>query len=85
MHLLYYDPGGLKPGGLKHDVIGAAFNWADSVVDGTRNEYNLEVFYRFPLFPGVDTRISYQSVFDPAFTRDFDQVSVFSLGLRAVF
>ena len=45
---------------------------------GSRDEYNLEVFYRFPLFPGVDTTLSYQSVFNPALNTEFDHAHVFS-------
>jgi hypothetical protein len=33
----------------------------------------------------VDTTLSYQAVFNPAFTRDFDTAHVFSLRLRTVF
>ncbi len=82
-HFLLYDPPG--PAGLQNDLVGVAFNWVDSVAAGARNEYNVEVFYRFPLFPGVDMRLSYQSVINPALTRDIDHASVFSLGLRTVF
>ncbi len=82
-HFLLYDPP--DPAGLKNDVIGIAGNWVDSVAAGARDEYNVEVFYRFPLFPGVDTRLSYQSVINPALTRDIDHASVFSLGFRTVF
>jgi hypothetical protein len=82
-HLLFYDPPG--PARLQNDLIGFAVNWVDSAVEGSREEYNLEVFYRFPLFPGLDTRLSYQYVIDPAFTRDIDNASVFSLGFRTVF
>jgi len=85
LHLLLYDPFRASNLGLKNDVIGAAFNWIDSAAEGTRDEYNLEVFYRFPLFPGLDTRLSYQYVFDPAFTDEIDGASVFSLGFRTVF
>ena len=83
IHFLLYDPPG--PAGLQNDLIGIAVNWAQSVTAGARDEYNVEVFYRFPLFPGVDTRLSYQSVIDPALTRDIDRASVISLGLRTVF
>jgi hypothetical protein len=82
-HLLFYDPPG--PARLQNDLIGFAVNWVDSAAEGSREEYNLEVFYRFPLFPGLDTRLSYQYVIDPAFTREFDSSSVFSLGFRTVF
>lgn len=82
-HLLFYDPFG--PARLMNDLVGVALNWVNSASEGTRNEYNLEIFYRFPLFPGLDTRLSYQSVFNPASTREFDQSSAFSIGLRTVF
>jgi hypothetical protein len=82
-HLLFYDPPG--PARMKNDLVGIAVNWVDSAAEGSREEYNLEVFYRFPLFPGLDTRLSYQYVIDPAFTREFDSSSVFSLGFRTVF
>jgi len=82
VHLLFYEPSGL----FENDVIGTAFNWVDSAFakpsvtnNLTRDEYNWETFYRFPLFPDVDTTLSYQAVFDPAFTRTFDFSSVFSL------
>jgi hypothetical protein len=70
---------------FKSDAIGVAFNWAKLPVAGTRDEYHGEVFYRFPLFPDVDTTISYQSVFTPALTRDLDHASVLSIRLRARF
>jgi carbohydrate-selective porin OprB len=82
-HLLFYEPGFLAR--LKNDVVGAAFNWAKASATGARDEYNAEVFYRFPIFPAVDTTVSYQSVINPALTRDVDHASVFSLRLRTVF
>lgn len=82
-HLLFYEPRVLTQ--LKNDVVGVAFNWADSSASGTRSEYSAEAFYRFPLFPQVDTTFSYQSVINPAFTRDIDHASVFSLRLRVTF
>jgi porin len=83
VHLLLYDPPG--PARLENDLVGTALNWVDSAVKGSREEYNVEVFYRFPLFPGLDTRLSYQYVINPAFTREFDHSSIFSLGFRTVF
>ncbi len=69
----------------KNDVIGFAANWVDSTFEGTREEYNLEVFYRLPLFVGLDTTLSYQQVINPALTREIDNASVVSLRIRAVF
>jgi hypothetical protein len=70
---------------FNNDMLGVAFNWADAPIPGARSEYNFEVFYRFPIFPNVDTTFSYQSVIDPALTREFDHASVFSLRFRTTF
>ena len=83
LSIVLNDPG--DPIRLKNDMLGVAFNWVESVVAGSRDEYNFEAFYRFPLFPAVDTTLSYQSVFDPAFTTEIDQASVFSLRLRTTY
>ena len=83
LHFLVYDPALI--GSIQNDLIGIAGNWADASAAGARNEYNLELFYRFPIFPGVDTTLSYQSVFDPALNTEFDHAHVFSLRLRTVF
>jgi len=70
---------------IKNDLLGVALNYTDSVVAGSRDEYNFEAFYRFPLFPVVDATFSYQSVFDPALTKEIDQASVFSFRLRTTY
>jgi len=82
-HFLLYEPRLVTR--LKNDLIGVAFNWAKAPVDGSRSEYSAEVFYRFPLFPEVDTTLSYQSVINPALTREVDHASVLSLRIRVVF
>ena len=83
VHLLFYDPPG--PAGLQNDLVGVAANWAQASAEGARGEYNLEAFYRFPFFTGLDTTFSYQYVINPALTREIDRASVFSLRIRAVF
>lgn len=83
VHLLFYDPPG--PAGMQNDLVGIAGNWVKASAEGARDEYNVEVFYRFPLFTGLDTTLSYQSVINPALTREIDHASVFSLRIRAVF
>lgn len=80
--ILLYDPSFV--GRIEHDVVGAGFNWADAT-SGVRDEYNIEVFYRFPMFPGVDTTLSYQAVIDPARDLGIDFASVFSFRIRTVF
>jgi hypothetical protein len=85
-HFLLYEPRILTR--LKNDLVGVAFNWAQPTTissSDTRSEYNVEAFYRFPIFPNVDMTLSYQSVINPAFTRDVDHASVFNLRIRTVF
>lgn len=65
-----FDQSLFGPGHLRNDLIGVAFNWAKAPVSDARSEYNLEEFYRFPIFPHVDTTLSSQSVIDPAFDPD---------------
>lgn len=83
LNLLYYEP--FNAIGLRNDVIGLAGNWVDSVDKSAGQEFNLEFFYRFRLLPGIDMRLSYQSIFNPAFNSYYNQASAFSLGLRTVF
>jgi carbohydrate-selective porin OprB len=66
-------------------VVGVAFNWAKVPVSSSLSEYSVEAFYRFPVFPNVDTTLSYQSIINPAFNRGDDHASVFSLRIRTVF
>ena len=75
----------LDPIRIKNDLVGVALNWVESVVVGSREEYNFEAFYRFPLFPVVDATLSYQSVIHPALTTDIDHASVFSFRLRTTY
>jgi porin len=81
VHFLLYEPFGK----FKNDVIGASLNWIQSSASNTRDEYNIEAFYRFPLFPQVDVTLSYQYVIDPAFSPGIDNSSVVSLRLTTSF
>jgi len=83
LSLVLKDPG--DPIRLKNDLVGVAFNWVESPVTNSRDEYNFEVFYRFPIFPAVDTTLSYQSIFDPALAPSIDQSSAFSLRVRTTY
>ncbi len=84
-HLLLNQPTGL----FDNDVVGGALNWIDSSAPGTRYEYNFEAFYRFPLFPDLDTTISYQGIFNPgsaaAIAAGVDYSSVFSVRMTKSF
>ncbi|MEP1933283.1 carbohydrate porin [Parasphingorhabdus sp.] len=78
--LLRYQPFGQFS--FDDDVLGAQVNWIDSSTTGARDEYSVETFYRFPVFPDLDTTIAYQAVINPANTTAFDTAHVFSI--RAV-
>ena len=79
-HYLFYNPSGLTR--LQNDLLGVAFNWAQANVSGARGEYNFETFYRFPIFPQLDTSFSYQLIINPALDTNNDSASVFSIRLR---
>ena len=55
------------------------------MTEGSRPESNVEVIYRFPFFPGIDTTFSYMAVINPALDPNNDFASVFSLRLVSVF
>lgn len=82
VHFLLYDPPLLHR--LQNDLIGVAFNWVDAT-NGVRDEYDVEGFYRFPLFPLVDMTLSYQFVVNPALDLGIDRASVFSMRFRTNF
>jgi hypothetical protein len=81
-HLILKEPGILP--NISNDMLGVAFNWAKVPAIEARDESNVEVFYRFPLTRTLDATLSYQSVINPAFTRELDHASVFSFRLRKV-
>ncbi|HUT12890.1 MAG TPA: hypothetical protein VMY42_20510 [Thermoguttaceae bacterium] len=83
LSFVLYDP--FDPIRIEHDLVGVAFNWVESVVPGSRDEYNFEAFYRFPIFPVVDATLSYQSIIHPAFTTSIDHSSAFSFRLRTTY
>jgi hypothetical protein len=87
-HFLLYDPFCTGQYDSKHliqaDVVGAAYAWVQPSVS-TRGESNVEVFYRFPIFPYTDMTLSYQAILNPVLDPSNDCSSVFSLRLRSTF
>ena len=81
-HFLFYNP---TKSGLQNDLLGVAVNWAQANVSGARLESNLEIFYRFPIFPNVDMTLSYQSLFNLALDPNNDHASAYGLRLRTTF
>ncbi len=84
-HLVFYDPfckGSFRDVGLNADLAGVAYSWVQPTgVD--RDESNVELFYRFPLFPQMDATVSYQGIINPALNPSSDYGSAISLRLRS--
>jgi hypothetical protein len=84
-HLVFYDPfcrGRFRDIGLNADLAGVAYNWVQPT-GIPRDESNVELFYRFPLFPQMDATVSYQGIINPALNPSSDYGSAFSLRLRS--
>lgn len=82
-YFLLYQPFGQCS--FDDDLFGIGFSWGKANTAGARGEYNLEAFYRFPLFPHVDITLHYQSLFQLALDPTNDQASAFSIRARTVF
>lgn len=80
-HLVWYQPFDW----FDTDSIGVAINWIDSASQGSRHETNFEAFYKFPLFPDVETTFSYQHVKNPANTTALNSSNVFSFRITTAF
>jgi hypothetical protein len=84
-HLVFYDPfgrGSFREIGLNADLAGVAYNWVQPT-GADRDESNLELFYRFPLFPQMNATVSYQGIFNPALDPTRDYGTAISLRLRS--
>jgi len=57
----------------------------DPSAAGSRDESNVEIWYRFPFFPSLDTTLSYMAIINPALDPNNDFASAFSLRLVTVF
>ena len=88
-HLVVYDPfctGEYTAKDMIHaDAFGAAVNWVEPSAKGSRDETNVELFYRFPLFPLTDLTMSYQSIINPALDPTNSHASVFGIRFRSTF
>jgi hypothetical protein len=81
--LLIYEPSFFDS--ISNDATGISLNWIDPSAEGSRDESNVEVWYRFPLFGGFDTTLSYMAIINPALDHDNDFASVVSLRFVTVF
>ena len=80
---LLYDPHWF--GTLSNDSTGISFNWVEPSAAGSRDESGVEVWYKFPLFPGVDTSFNYQAIINPALDPNNDFASAFSIRFTTAF
>jgi len=84
-HLVYYDPfhsGRYERMGFESDVVGVCYDFGRATT-GLRDESDVEIFYRFPLFPETDMTIAYQGIFNPGANLTNDFGSAVSLRLRS--
>ncbi len=81
--LVMYEPSLI--GTITNDSVGIAYNWIQASTEGARNEESVELWYKFPLFPGLDTTLHYQAVINPSLDYDNDFASVFSLRFTTAF
>ncbi len=81
--LLIYEPSFF--GNISNDATGISLNWIDPSAENSRDESNVEVWYRFPLFGGFDTTLSYMAIINPALDHENDFASAFSLRLVTSF
>ena len=84
-HLVLYDPfnsGRYERMGFESDVVGLGYDFGRATL-ANRDESDIELFYRFPLFPEVDMTIAYQAIFNPGFNLNNDFGSAISLRFRS--
>jgi carbohydrate-selective porin OprB len=75
--------------------FGFGASWVDPALSGTRDEYNLETYHRFPLLPNLDMTLDVQYMIDPALipiveaaspgADTFDDAFAVSVRFRTVF
>lgn len=65
------------------DLLGLAYSWVQPS-QSNRDESNVELFYRFPILPHVDTTLSYQAIFNPALDPTNEFGSAFSFRIRSL-
>ena len=68
--------------GFEADVIGLGYDWGDAT-GAFRDESDVEVLYRFPLFPEMDVTFAYQAIFNPGNDPTNDFGSAISLRFRS--
>ena len=73
------------PFGAVDDVAGVGASWGRPPGADPRDQWGLEVFYRFQLTPVIEVTPGVQLIVDPSFNPDEDVVGVFELRIGLVF
>ena len=68
--------------GFLADAVGVASTWGRAT-GALRDESDVQVLYRFPLFPEMDATIAYQAIFNPGLNPNSDFGSAISLRRRS--
>ena len=84
-HLVALGVGFERPFGAADDVAGVGGSWARPSVPGARDQWGLEVFYRFQLTPVIQVTPGFQLLINPSLNPSEDLVGVFQLRLGVVF
>jgi len=84
-HLVALGVGFEHPFGAADDVAGVGGSWARPSVPGARDQWGLEVFYRFQLTPVIQVTPGFQFLINPSLNPSEDRVGVFQIRLGVVF
>jgi carbohydrate-selective porin OprB len=74
----------LAPFGRKNDQAGVGINYTHPTDDTLRDEYAVDIFYRFQLTEGFELSADTQLIADPS-ASDNDAVAVFGLRARLLY
>jgi len=81
--LVMYEPHWF--GSISHDSVGIAYDMIQAVTEGARREQGVELWYRFPLFPSLQTTLHYQAIINPSLDHTNDFASAFSIRFTTAF
>ena len=83
LSLVKYEPDWFK--GINNDSIGISYNVIKAALEGAQTEKNLELWYKFPLTPQLQTSLHYQGIFNAALRYDKDYASAWSIRFTTAF
>jgi hypothetical protein len=81
--LVKYEPDWFT--GINNDSVGASYSVMKANVAGAQTEKNLELWYKFPLTPNLQTSLHYQGIFNASLRYDRDYASAWSIRFTTAF